>query len=65
MVRAAGSDGPISTVPLFTPILPPMIESVLHEALIRWKRERRDYESKMQDHCRVADEDYEVVVQSI
>eukprot|EP00644_Phytophthora_capsici_P009852 jgi/Phyca11/50464/gw1.39.345.1 len=65
MVRAADADGPTGTVPLFTPILPPMIESVSHEALVRWKRERRDYESKMQARCRVTGEDYEAVVQSI
>ncbi|RAW27557.1 hypothetical protein PC110_g16044 [Phytophthora cactorum] len=33
MMRVAGSDSPTGTVPLFTPILPPMIESVSHEAL--------------------------------
>ncbi|KAE9044244.1 hypothetical protein PR002_g2909 [Phytophthora rubi] len=42
-----------------------MIESVSHEALVKWKRDRRDYESKMQARCRVTGEDYDAVVQSI
>ncbi|KAE8981002.1 hypothetical protein PR001_g24128 [Phytophthora rubi] len=65
MMRAAGTDGPTGTVPLFTPVLPPMIESVSYEALVKWKRDRRDYESKMQASCRVTGEDYNAVVQSI
>ncbi|KAG3199082.1 hypothetical protein PC128_g5557 [Phytophthora cactorum] len=62
MVHAAGTDG---TVPLFTPILPPMIKSVSHDGLVHWKRNGRDYESKMQARCRMTGEDYDVVVQSI
>jgi hypothetical protein len=65
MLRAAGTDGPMGTVPLFTPMLPPMIESVSHEALVKWKRDRRDYEAKMQARCRVTGEDYNAVVQSV
>jgi hypothetical protein len=65
MMRAAGTDGPMGTVPLFTPMLPPMIESVSHEALVKWKQNRRDYEAKMQARCHVTGEDYNAVVQSV
>ncbi|GMF20447.1 unnamed protein product [Phytophthora fragariaefolia] len=65
MVRDAGTDGPVGTVPLFTPILPPMIESVSHEALVKWKRDRRDYETKMKARCRMTGKAYDVVVQSV
>ncbi|GMF38611.1 unnamed protein product [Phytophthora fragariaefolia] len=65
MVRDAGTDGPVGTVPLFTPILPPMIESVSHEALVKSKRDHRDYETKMKARYRVTGEAYDVVVQSV
>ncbi|KAG2966449.1 hypothetical protein PC118_g19168 [Phytophthora cactorum] len=62
MMRVAGSDSPTGTVPLFTPILPPMIESVSHEALVRWKRKRCDYEAKLQSGCRVTGGAFDAVL---
>ncbi|GMF39930.1 unnamed protein product [Phytophthora fragariaefolia] len=35
MTRDAGTDSLLGTVPLFTPILPPMIHSVSHESLVQ------------------------------
>uniref|UniRef100_H3GH07 Uncharacterized protein n=1 Tax=Phytophthora ramorum TaxID=164328 RepID=H3GH07_PHYRM len=64
-MRAAGTDGPTGAAPLLTPILPPMIGSVSHEALVKWKRDRHDNESKMQARYRVTGEDFAAVVQSI
>ncbi|GMF52298.1 unnamed protein product [Phytophthora fragariaefolia] len=52
MTRDDGTDSLIGTMPLFTPILPPMIHSVSHEALVQWKKGRRDYENKMLSRCR-------------
>nr|KAE8939573.1 hypothetical protein PF009_g10579 [Phytophthora fragariae] len=61
-VSTAGSTG---TVPLFTPILPPRIDSISHEALVKWMRDRREYEAKLRARCRVSGEDYNVVVESV
>ncbi|KAE8989490.1 hypothetical protein PR003_g9976 [Phytophthora rubi] len=58
-VSTAGSTG---TVPLFTPILPPTIS---HEALVKWMRDRREYEAKLRARCRVSGESYDAVVESV
>ncbi|GMF30537.1 unnamed protein product [Phytophthora fragariaefolia] len=65
MAHAAGTDGPFITAPLFTPILPPRIESVSHEALVKWKRDRKEYEAKLRARCRVTGEAYDAVALSI
>ncbi|KAG3092120.1 hypothetical protein PI124_g6738 [Phytophthora idaei] len=65
MMRAAGTDSPTGAVPLFTSILPPMVESRSHEDLVRWKRKRRDYDAKLQARCRVAGGAFDAVVQSV
>ncbi|KAE8951564.1 hypothetical protein PR001_g33670, partial [Phytophthora rubi] len=61
------SEGGPSTgsVPLFTPLSPPAITSISHEALVKWKRERREYEAKLRSRCRVSGEDYAAVIQSV
>uniref|UniRef100_H3H596 Uncharacterized protein n=1 Tax=Phytophthora ramorum TaxID=164328 RepID=H3H596_PHYRM len=50
------------STPLFTPIVPPEIKSISHEALTLWKKERREYEAKLRARCRVSGEVYEAVV---
>ncbi|GMF57946.1 unnamed protein product [Phytophthora fragariaefolia] len=53
------------TTPLFTLILPPKITSVSHEALTKWKKERREYESRLRARCRVTGEVYEALAETI
>ncbi|OWZ00890.1 hypothetical protein PHMEG_00027825 [Phytophthora megakarya] len=53
------------SVPLFTPILQPKIESISHEALVKWQHDHRDYEEKLKALCRVSGEDYPAVVESV
>lgn len=64
-MSAAAGGGPRGSVPLFTPILPPKIESVSHEALVKWKRDRREYEAKFRARCRVSGGACDSVVESI
>ncbi|EGZ18559.1 hypothetical protein PHYSODRAFT_498366, partial [Phytophthora sojae] len=65
MTRSTESDGPTGSVPLFVPILPPKITSISHEALVKWQRDRRDYETKLCSRCRISGEDYDIVAESI
>ncbi|OWY92994.1 hypothetical protein PHMEG_00037765, partial [Phytophthora megakarya] len=66
MIRAGGNgEPPTGTVPVFLPVLPPKIKSISHEALVRWEKERRDYETKLRNRCRVTGEDYDAVVEQI
>ncbi|OWZ07144.1 hypothetical protein PHMEG_00020503 [Phytophthora megakarya] len=52
MMRAAGNVEP-------QPVLSPKVHPILHEALVKWKKDRHDYEAKQRYRCRVAGEDYE------
>ncbi|KAE8996878.1 hypothetical protein PR002_g19193 [Phytophthora rubi] len=61
----AQNTGPSGSVPLFTPILPPKIESTSHESLVKWKKERREYEAKLRARCRVTGEVFEAVTESV
>ncbi|KAE8954299.1 hypothetical protein PR001_g32554, partial [Phytophthora rubi] len=61
-VSTAGSTG---TVPLFNPILPPRIDTISHVALVKWMRDRREYEAKLRARCRVFGEDYNAVVEFV
>ncbi|POM60306.1 hypothetical protein PHPALM_30853 [Phytophthora palmivora] len=61
----AQNPGPTGSVPLFTPILPPKIESISHESLVRWRKERREYEAKLRARCRVTGENFEAVAESV
>ncbi|POM66203.1 LOW QUALITY PROTEIN: Hypothetical protein PHPALM_17977 [Phytophthora palmivora] len=61
----AQNAGPTGSVPLFTPVLPPKIESTSHESLVRWRKERREYEAKLRARCRVAGENFEAVAESV
>ncbi|ETI54109.1 hypothetical protein L914_07362 [Phytophthora nicotianae] len=66
MIRAGGNgEPPTGTIPVFSPVLPPKIKSISHEALMHWKKERRDYETKLRNRCRVTGEDYDAVVEQI
>ncbi|OWY90415.1 hypothetical protein PHMEG_00041465 [Phytophthora megakarya] len=66
MIRAGGNgEPPTGTVPVFLPVLLPKIKSFLHEALVRWKKERRDYETKLRNRCRVTGEGYDAVVETL
>eukprot|EP00644_Phytophthora_capsici_P009513 jgi/Phyca11/15463/fgenesh1_pg.PHYCAscaffold_13_\ len=47
MMRAEEAGPQTGAVPVFLPVLPPKIKSVSHEALVKWKKERRDYETKL------------------
>ncbi|KAE9205148.1 hypothetical protein PF004_g17642, partial [Phytophthora fragariae] len=62
---ATDGDWPVGSVPLFAPLAAPEISSTSHQALVKWRRERREYESKLRARCRIYDEDYAAVVQSI
>ncbi|GAB9476820.1 hypothetical protein Gpo141_00013878 [Globisporangium polare] len=39
------------TAPVFTPLCPPRIESISHEALVKWKCERLAYEEMVNVRC--------------
>ncbi|OWZ04015.1 hypothetical protein PHMEG_00024163 [Phytophthora megakarya] len=52
-------------VPIFTPILPPKLSSISHEALVRWSKRRVEYEAKMRARCRGSGEDYNFVTQGV
>ncbi|POM80529.1 LOW QUALITY PROTEIN: Hypothetical protein PHPALM_1626 [Phytophthora palmivora] len=51
--------------PIFAPILPPKLRSISHEALVKWDRRRREYESKMRARCRSTGEAYNLVTQNV
>ncbi|POM79715.1 Hypothetical protein PHPALM_2547, partial [Phytophthora palmivora] len=53
------------SVPVFLPVFPPKIKSISHEALVKWKKDRREYETKLHNRCRLTGEDYEAVVEHI
>ncbi|ETM54767.1 hypothetical protein L914_01946 [Phytophthora nicotianae] len=55
MMRAAGEDRPQAG----------SIESISHEALVKWTKDRRDYETKLHNRCRKTGEDYDAVVEQI
>ncbi|OWY97231.1 hypothetical protein PHMEG_00032294 [Phytophthora megakarya] len=66
MLRAAGNEEPQpGSVPVFLPVLPHKIKSISHEALVKWKEDRREYETKLRNRCRVTGEDYDAVVELI
>ncbi|KAE8964420.1 hypothetical protein PR003_g24363 [Phytophthora rubi] len=44
---------------------PPRIDSISHEALVKWMRDRREYEAKLRARCRVSGESYDAVVESV
>ncbi|KAG2785497.1 hypothetical protein PC129_g15525 [Phytophthora cactorum] len=52
-------------VPLFTPMVPPTIPTISHEALVKWKRDRREYGDKLRARCRISGEDYDTVVEPV
>ncbi|KAF4148067.1 hypothetical protein GN958_ATG02761 [Phytophthora infestans] len=52
-------------VPIFAPILPPKLSSISHEALVKWKKRRVEYEAKMRARCRSSGEDYNLVTQGV
>ncbi|KAE8891669.1 hypothetical protein PF003_g24447 [Phytophthora fragariae] len=62
---ATDGDWPVGSVPFFAPLAAPEISSTSHQALVKWRRERREYESKLRARCRIYGEDYAAVVQSI
>ncbi|KAG3153979.1 hypothetical protein PI126_g9844 [Phytophthora idaei] len=63
MMRAAAEDRlKTGSVPIFLTVLPPKIESISHEALVKWTKDRRDYETDLHDRCRVTGEDYNAVL---
>eukprot|EP00644_Phytophthora_capsici_P005294 jgi/Phyca11/96003/e_gw1.1.1007.1 len=64
-MRAEEAGPQTGAVPVFLPVLPPKIKSVSHEALVKWKKERRDYETKLRNRCRVTGEDYDAVVELV
>ncbi|KAK1933832.1 hypothetical protein P3T76_011592 [Phytophthora citrophthora] len=49
------------SVPLFTPVVPPQVISISHEALLKWRDQRREYEAKLIARCRASGEDYDTV----
>jgi len=51
--------------PIFAPVLPPMLTSIAHDALVQWSKRRREYEAKMRAHCRNSGEDYDSVTQGV
>lgn len=65
MAQNTGTSAPTGSVPRFTPILPPKIESTSLEALVKWKRERREYEAKLRARCRVTGEDFRAVTEAV
>ncbi|OWZ20098.1 hypothetical protein PHMEG_0005548 [Phytophthora megakarya] len=66
MMRAAGNDEPqAGSIPVFLPVLPPKIQSISREALVKWKKDRHDYEAKLRNRCHVTGEAYDAVVELI
>eukprot|EP00644_Phytophthora_capsici_P011887 jgi/Phyca11/106211/e_gw1.12.921.1 len=54
-----------ASLPIYTPILAPKLTSISREALVRWDKRRREYESKMKARCRTTGENYIVVTQNV
>ncbi|KAE9008438.1 hypothetical protein PR002_g15896 [Phytophthora rubi] len=50
---------------MFPHIVPPKITSIFHEALVKWRGLRREYEAKMGDPVRVSGEDFNLAAQPI
>ncbi|OWZ18983.1 hypothetical protein PHMEG_0006835 [Phytophthora megakarya] len=57
------ADPQTGMVPVFLPVLPLEIKS--HEGLVHLKKERREYETKPRNRCRVTVEDNHAVVEQI
>ncbi|ETI48422.1 hypothetical protein F443_07552 [Phytophthora nicotianae P1569] len=47
------------------PVLPPKLEYISHEALVKWTKDRRDYETKLHNRCRVTGKEQDAVVEQI
>lgn len=40
------------SAPIFTPILPPRLSSTSHASLVKWRRERREYEETIRSRAK-------------
>ncbi|ETM48162.1 hypothetical protein L914_07262, partial [Phytophthora nicotianae] len=47
------------------PVLPPKLEYISHEALVKWIKHRRDNEAKLHNRCRVTGKEQDAVVEQI
>ena len=45
------------SVPMFTPVMAPKITSTSHEALVKWRKERNEYEEKIRTRVQATGED--------
>ncbi|ETP08772.1 hypothetical protein F441_15308 [Phytophthora nicotianae CJ01A1] len=52
------------TAPIFTPTLPPRLTSTSHAALVKWRRERREYEETIRSRAKDSAVDLIVPVKS-
>ncbi|ETN07735.1 hypothetical protein PPTG_13060 [Phytophthora nicotianae INRA-310] len=52
------------TAPIFTPTLPPRLTSTSHAALVKWRRERREYEETIRSRAKDSAADLIVPVKS-
>ncbi|EGZ20569.1 hypothetical protein PHYSODRAFT_415471, partial [Phytophthora sojae] len=46
-------------------VAPPMITSISHEELVKWRGLRREYEAKMRARVRISGENYDLVTQPV
>ncbi|GMF60749.1 unnamed protein product [Phytophthora fragariaefolia] len=51
--------------PTLHSMMPPRITLISPGALVKWNRERREYEEKLKAPCRISGEDYDTVVESV
>ncbi|KAG3234454.1 hypothetical protein PI124_g20493 [Phytophthora idaei] len=56
---------PVGTVPLFAPVTAPEITSVSYKDIVKWGRERREYENRSRARCRVSGEDFDALCQTV
>ncbi|KAF1779124.1 hypothetical protein GQ600_22883 [Phytophthora cactorum] len=60
----ADSDDERTAAPIFTPVRPPRLTSTSHAALVKWRRERREYEETIRSRAKDNSGDLIVPVRS-
>lgn len=59
------SEHTTAQVPIFTPVNAPRITSLAHADLVKWKRDREEYEDQVRSRVKATGEDEEAVLVSV
>lgn len=64
--RSSSPDGDAerASAPIFTPILPPRITSTSHAALVKWRKDRREYEDTIRNRAKGETDDLIVPIKN-